>query len=88
MDVKFICYEKATGKVFVMLDSEPDNSDYSTTNKIMFDGRIRARGINWTNAGYHIFTDPVEWSGREFQTLFDEQSKTLSIDSNWQEPNI
>ncbi len=88
MNVKFICYEKGSGRVFVMLDEEPDNSDYNTSNKVIYDGRARAKGINWTNAGYHVFTTPVSWDGKEFQTLFDEQTQTLSIDPNWQEPGI
>jgi hypothetical protein len=72
-----------------MLDAVPDNADYATTNKVVYDGHVRARGINWTNADHHTFATPVsDWAGREFQTLFDDQSEELSIDGDWEEPGL
>jgi hypothetical protein len=72
-----------------MLSAVPDNSDYATTNKVLYEGRARARGINWTNAAHHTFSTPVsDWSGKEFQTLFDDQTEELSIDENWTDPGV
>jgi hypothetical protein len=72
-----------------MLPELPDNDDYATSNKVTYDGRARARGINWSNAAYHIFETPVSsWSGKEFQTLFDDETDELSIDESWEEPEI
>jgi len=83
MLVKFICYEKESGRVFLMLPELPDNSDYLTTNKIVYDGVVRARGIHWENVAYKTFDNPREVHSREFETIYDEENDTFSVDPNW-----